>query len=141
MAVSVGWLLEGYLVDYKLIGVVSSGDMIAVSETVIQMLASNPRNTVHVLYDVTACTRIPYDIPNLIKALKPFLILPNMGWGIAYGSKDPVTKFTAELIVQLIKVRYRDFKSQEAALTFLAQIDPVLTRVEGFRHLQNKVNV
>jgi hypothetical protein len=141
MSVSVGWLLEGYIIDYKLLGVVSSADMLAVTEQVIGNLSGDPRNTVHVLYDVTNCTRIPYDIPNIIKALKPFLILPNMGWGIAYGSKDPVTKFTAELIVQLIKVRYRDFKTQEEALAFLAQTDPALTRIEGFMHLQNQASV
>ena len=140
MPVSVDWLLEAHIVDYKMIAVVNSADMLAVTEDVMGMLSGYRQHTVHVLYDVSQCARIPYDIPNIIKALKPFLMLPNMGWGIAYGSKDPVTKFTAELIVQLIKVRYRDFKNREEALAYLAQIEPSLKRLEGFQKLQGSVN-
>jgi hypothetical protein len=92
------------------------------------------------MHDVRQCKKIPYDISNILKALRPFLFLPNMGWGIAYGSKDPVTKFTAEIIVQLTKVRYRDFKTRQEALAFLAQVDTALALAEEFKRLRNEVN-
>ena len=95
MSVSVGWLLENHLIDYKLIGIVNSADMLAVTEQVSQMLSSNPRNTVHVLYDVSNCARIPYDIPNIIKALKP---RPNTWIAAMNGhARDPQSAIRARL--------------------------------------------
>ena len=82
------------------------------------------QSPVHLFIDVTAVGKVPTNL-NQMKKSMDILNNPNLGWAVLIGA-NPVARFLASVISQVMKIRFTIVSAMDEALTFMARQDTTL---------------
>ena len=123
MPCEVSWYHPEKIVYFRVFDVLTV-EQLAQASAIIGDNVMTGAAPVHLIVDVVNMKSIPTNVLE-IKKLNEYLGDERMGWLIVVGANHLVTMI-ATVISQLAKTRYRNFKSLEPALMFLASQDETL---------------
>ena len=119
-----GWYIEEKVIIARYWGAVTLQDIYDSAAIEHELLESARGHTVHVLVDKIGQTSSPTELIRVREALRSVLTHPAMGWTVAYGNIQDVTRdYINVVITKSFKAHYRAFPSRVQALAFLAKAD------------------
>lgn len=124
MSIETKWLVENQVFMVVLPAELDEALLEDYDELIVQILDKTAADKVHLVVDMRGLTKSPSLMKS--RALKHPKHL-KLGWGLLVGmSSNPVIRFTAATIAQLMHLRFKSFERMEDALAHL-------TKNEGIR--------
>ncbi len=124
MAHEIGWFVKGRVIYQRFYGAVTLEELGEASRTVSEFVAEGTA-PVHGLIDITAVQQHPTTASEIRRALRDLRFDPRRGWLIVIGV-DPITRYLASVVFQLLGLRFRTVDTCDEALHFLAMHDETL---------------
>ena len=129
MAYSVDWYIHNRILNVRFIDYIDDNDMAGVNAEVIDHL-DGLQNKAHLVVDLRGLKKYPTNVRH-IKDFTEYLRHPNMGFVIALGIDNPLMRFFATVIPQVVGIDFRSAKEMDEALAILRRVDTTLTEVAG----------
>ncbi len=121
MPVSLSWFVEGRIIYAEVSGDISEADLIAAVDGAIQLAGSVSDQCIHTLMDVTDTKHLP-PVNVLARELgRMNQHSPNREMTVIFGL-NRILRYTLELLLKLVPLRYRAFESREHAEQFLIDL-------------------
>lgn len=124
MAVEVKWLVKDAILFTYVYGKFVEEDINVMFETGFRLIEESEHAPVHAI--IKADLDENPSLATLSKMGRQRTTHPKSGWSIIVMPTNPIVRFGADLMSQLIKVRYRRVDSMEAALAFLKDLDSTI---------------
>ena len=123
MPFEITWYEKDRIVNARAVGNLSLEEIDAANRRIIE-LVNQGLSPVHLFIDVGSVGKVPTNLNQMKKSME-ILNNPKMGWAILIGA-NPVARFLASVISQVMKIRFSIVSTMEEALTFLARQDTTL---------------
>lgn len=133
MPIEITWLVEGRVLYDRITGSPALDEFRAGGRRLAELMLRDDELLVHILLDISAMKRMPTQIGGMSEASRPFMVHPNAGWIIAFGSSDRMVNLIGTIVSQIFRSRFRFFRSLEEALRFLQEQDSTLPPLEALR--------
>lgn len=117
------WLIENAVVFTEYSGEVTLDEVTESIEEVLWRFNISQRQLIHMVVDTKDLDAHPTNLAEINRIVKPLLQHKQAGWFIMLGNQNPVTKFLAEMLAQISRVRFRAFGNWEEAREFLQGMD------------------
>jgi len=124
MAHEIGWFVDGRVIYQRFYGAVTLEELAEASRAVREFVTEGTA-PVHGLIDITAVHQHPTSPAEIRRALRDLRFDPRRGWIIVIGV-DPITRYLASVVFQLLGLRFRTLDTFDEALHFLALHDETL---------------
>jgi hypothetical protein len=123
MPFEITWYEKGRIVNARAVGNLSLEEIDGANRQIIEHV-NQGQSPVHLFIDVTAVGKVPTNL-NQMKKSMDVLNNPNLGWAVLVGA-NPVARFLASVISQVMKIRFTIVSTMDEALSFLARQDTSL---------------
>lgn len=121
MAVEVKWLVPDHVMLTHVYGTLIEADINTIFEDGFKLIESSTHQPIHAI--IKADLDTAPSLSTLSKMGRQRSTHPRSGWSVIVMPTNPVVRFGADLMSQLIKVRYRRVDTMEDALKFLKDLD------------------
>lgn len=125
MPYTVNWYLDKRIILANLWDDVTVDEYNEMAQMVEDMLTIGNDPYVHCIINMANIGNSPTRLVELQSALKPMLSHPQLGWSLPIMS-DETQRYLVVMLSKIYQVRWREMKSIEEALQFLAQMDQTL---------------
>lgn len=131
------WILENHVILVTAPPVLTLQRLYENDTLVLSMIEPSPAPLIHILLDARAVVTYPP-----LRGERDYRVLkhPRMGWSATVGVfQQPMLRFFFGVIMSAARIRHRDFKDLDSALTFLNRVDEAVAAVslhERFDALQ-----
>lgn len=121
MPYSVDWFRPNHVIQLELIGNVSLEEAKHINTELLALLGQ-AETTVHMVADATTLENFPKNILQ-IKNTQAYLQHPKLGWIFFISQPNPLIRFFATTIAQVIGTRLRIVETIDEAVTIIDKID------------------
>lgn len=121
------WLIENKVVYVKFVGEISVeeiGEAFAKSNALVLESEKPPVHFLHNWSEVTNFPKKLSEMRRLTKAVKGDL--RRIGWVVAFGTENRLIRFLGDVFFQLFRIRFRMFRTEKEAISFLRRMDITL---------------
>ena len=120
------WMQDRKVAYFEIIGDFDEEGMTAFNEHMRDDYIALGEAPVHCIIDAGGLTGYPRSVAVIGKNTSKVLKHPNLGWIILVGFDNPIVKFMANMVVQILRVQYKQVKTLKEAKELLLRIDPEL---------------
>jgi hypothetical protein len=115
------WLVEGRVIQNRLIGTVTAVEIMQSSLETTPLIDSGTP-PVYFIVDVTKMTSYPTKLADF-RSIYQQPISENLGLIIFYGIQSRTISFLATLVTQLIRVKFQVVKNQAEAIALIERLE------------------
>lgn len=129
MPTSQDWLIEDHVVLVKFWGDVTAEEVGEAFSLSAHFLTIGKGRKIHFIHDWGSWDHFPTNIFAVRRHLNVEITnveRRKLGWMVAYGNKNRILEFVSHVVLQIVNVPYRSFKTQEEAFRFIQKMDPNL---------------
>lgn len=123
MAYKAFWYKENRVVYAELIGDFDAQEMIALNQHIRDEYLEKGEAPVHFICDATSLTGYPRNIKVIQEATQISMKHPAMGWAILVGVDNPLVRYLASIIAQVIGLRFKVAGSLQEAESILEKLE------------------
>lgn len=123
------WLDDQKVVFLEIVGDFDEAGMIEFNTHLRDEYLEKGDSPVHVIIDATALTSYPRSLSTLRTGTALSIGHPNIGWVILVGFDNPLVKFLASTVVQILGVKFKQVNSLELAKDVLSRVDSRLSHL------------
>jgi len=140
MTVKMTWIVPNRVIHTRASGVFTSDDLQTIKDRSFEMTKMG-QPLVHNIIDGTDVTELEIDVGDVYTIMKdgaPFS--EKRGWSVVI-TPSSLLRFMGGMASQFSRIRYRQFKSLEAGIQFLAENDPTLPTYEEMMQAVNVAQI
>lgn len=130
MPTSQDWLLENHVVQVKFWGDVTPEEVGQAFSLSAHFLKIGQGTKIHFLHDWQDWERFPTNIFAIRKHLQVDITdneRRKLGWMVVYGNKNRILEFVSHVVLQIVNVPFRTFKTRDEAIHFIEKMDHFLS--------------
>ena len=127
------WYVENHIIRVTVFGDVTLEDMNATMNNAAGLIDESSETLVHTLVDLSNLDHAPMRVQDRVDAVKPVLTHPRCGWVLIYGNDNPLANMISGTVAQIFRARFRTFKTQQQAITFLKDRVPNLPELPAIQ--------
>lgn len=124
MPIELNWYYQGQVIFCKLEGQLTSSDIAKSDRLMHELLDNGTRPQIHAIVDCHELKLLPTSLLEWMRLTWPRH--ERMGWTATYGLDNPIYRVIAQTVRNWLAFRYHAAASQEEALAFLREVDPLL---------------
>jgi|GEM_PF-1808512 len=124
MSIELNWFHRGQVIFCKLEGQLTPADIAEADRLMRELLDQGTRPQIHAIVDCCELQLLPTSLLDWMRITWPRHEL--MGWTVTYGLDNPIYRVVAQTVRNWLAFRYHAVTSQEEALRFLREVDPML---------------
>jgi hypothetical protein len=123
MPYEISWRMDRRIINIRIFGEFTLEQLHAYDKELTGYLDLCTVPLVHVIYDLTQSTRLP--------ALRHIAALPSgrhprLGWAVAVGEMNPLTRAVVTMAAAIFRLRFRILARMEEVSPFLYRMDATL---------------
>jgi len=124
MYITVKWHIKGKLLLLSGEGIVNYETLSNAIQETRSYMNQTDEPLVHLLIDARNASSEIKSLKDRIEVLRPVFEHPKCGWSILVGQDNPFANFLISTAAQIMKARFRSFKSVQDGMDFLIQVAP-----------------
>jgi hypothetical protein len=118
------WYVEGRVILEEAYGNVTIEELVRFNAEVTTLIIEKGIPPVHVIVDLTRVEKYPSSLREVMSTMRQ-KAPEKVGWMLIV-TENPIMRFVASMVFQLVRLRLRTFATMEQAKGFLAEIDETL---------------
>jgi hypothetical protein len=123
MPYTLSWYKPNLVMHVKITGKFSEEEMFEYPEKIRDEYLPAGKAPVHLIIDIFDIEEYPRNISIIQKAVSIFQQHPSMGWVVLVGFNNPLTRFIANINLQIFGLSFRFAATMEEAIESLTKVD------------------
>jgi hypothetical protein len=121
------WLVDKRVAFLEIIGDFDEAGMIEFNTHLRDEYLEKGERPIHCIIDAAGLTGYPRNIGTLRRGTSISVNHPNIGWVVLVGFDNPLVKFLASAVVQILGIKFKQVESLAEAREILSRVDTRLT--------------